>query len=245
MIRCIVGGLAVVLLVGSAGIVFAQSGSWDEVSVEGEVIAIPLQEDLITLDGDLSDWEDLPRYKVDYGTTPSPSETAHPYFEFSAAADGDWFYYMMTTPDDVIVAGEHEDHYWDEDSVEIYLNLADSLLTTEYEPGIAQIIITAADLGNEDPETLTITGTESDTATVQGYVFETEDGWGVEIAISLADYGYVPEEGIEIGFNTGLNGATQPDGDRDVKLMWSLWDTEDSSWIDPSVFGTGVFVTIE
>jgi hypothetical protein len=238
--------LMVMMLAALAGMIAAQDDPpYAEVYVEGEIVPIPLGEELITLDGELADWDNVPWYLVDYGTQPGESETANPSFEFAVAADAAWLYVAVTTPDDVIVSSAHEDRFWNEDSVEIYLNLTADLLATEYDEGIAQIILTPADMGNEDPVAITVTGEWSETATVQAFIFETKDGWGVEAAISLADYDYEPEDGAEIGFNVSLNGAVEEDGDRAVKLIWSLWDTDDCSWIDPSAFGAGVFVAVE
>jgi hypothetical protein len=216
--------------------VYAQEGS--DVIVNGETVAIPLQSGLISLDGDLSDWESLPSYYVDYGTSLSPIEGENDYFEFSVAADSEYFYIMMTTPDHVRVTGQHDGTFWNEDSLEFYLNLTGNLHATEYDWGIFQITLNPGDIGNEDPDNITVTGLWSDTARVRAYVFETADGWGVET------FGYVPEPGAEIGFNANLNGAVREGGDREVKLIWAKSDYADHSWFDPSFFGTGIFVEL-
>ncbi len=35
--------------------------------------------------------------------------------------------------------------------------------------------------------------------------------------------------------------TARPTADRDTKLIWSLADTSDNSWSNPSLFGTGLF----
>ena len=40
-----------------------------------------------------------------------------------------------------------------------------------------------------------------------------------------------PKHGVEIGFQAQINGASE--ADRDTKLIWSLADTTDQSWICP------------
>jgi hypothetical protein len=226
--------------------VYAQEGSdqFDDIIVDRETVAIPLQSDLISLDGDLSDWESLPRYYVDEGTSLSPIAGENDYFEFSVAADSEYFYIMMTTPDHVRVTGQHDGTFWNEDSFEFYLNLTGNLHATEYDWGIFQINLNPGDIGNENPDDITVTGLWSDTAQVRAFVFETADGWGVEASVAWETFGYVPEPGAEIGFNANLNGAVREGGRREAKLIWAKSDYADHSWFDPSVFGTGVFVEL-
>ncbi|MBN2306148.1 MAG: hypothetical protein JXQ72_16815, partial [Anaerolineae bacterium] len=111
----------------------------------------------------------------------------------------------------------------------------------EYREGIFQVRIDPRHLNNTDPADFGLEGEWLANAEVRAFVFETADGWGVEAAVAWSPYDYVPHNGAVIGFNTSLNGATQPDGGRDVKLIWSLWDTADRAWLDPSVLGIGVF----
>ena len=73
---------------------------------------------------------------------------------------------------------------------------------------------------------------------VNGYVFKTDTGWGFEAALDLTDLVKV-SHGTEIGFQTQINGATVQD--RDVKLIWSKADTDDTSWEHPNLFGRALF----
>ncbi|MBZ0310034.1 MAG: glycoside hydrolase family 9 protein, partial [Anaerolineae bacterium] len=75
----------------------------------------------------------------------------------------------------------------------------------------------------------------------QGIVFATEDGWGFEAAVPISGY-LTPEHGLTIGFQAHANGASSLD--RDVKLIWSLADTADTSYQDPGVFGQGIFFEV-
>ncbi|MBN2303684.1 MAG: hypothetical protein JXQ72_04370, partial [Anaerolineae bacterium] len=119
-------------------------------AVPGEQVPIPLGKDLIALDGDLADWAALPVYRVDWGTQPNGTPTTNPYYEFSVAADGEYFYFMATMPDDMIVVGE-DGHNWNGDSVEFSLNLTGDLLAAEYREGIFQVRIDPRHLNNTDP----------------------------------------------------------------------------------------------
>jgi hypothetical protein len=205
--------------------------------IPGVLIYIPFPVQ-ITIDGDLSDWQGLPTSTVVDGTMTSPDPEENGSFSFSAAADQDHLYLTMQMPDKNIVAGEHGENYYMEDSLEFFINASGDLSATKYGPKIFQINIPAADIGNTDPDQLTITGVFSTGVPVRGFVFKTEGGWGFEAAVDLKDY-LIPQHGTEIGFQVQANGATQKD--RDVKLIWSKADTNDNSWQNPSLFGRAIF----
>ncbi len=144
----------------------------------------------------------------------------------------------MQMPDQNIIAGKHGTEFWNEDSMEFYINASGDLNADSYGLKMFQVNINAADIGNTDPNALTITGVFSSDAKVRGYVFKTETGWGFEAALDLTDLVEV-SHGTEIGFQTQINGATVQD--RDVKLIWSKADTDDTSWEHPNLFGRALF----
>ncbi|MEP7290323.1 MAG: glycoside hydrolase family 9 protein, partial [Chloroflexota bacterium] len=160
-------------------------------------------------------------------------------FSFALAANADTLYILMTSVDADIITGQHGKDFWNEDSLEFYLNLSGNLAATRYSDAIYQVNINPGDMGNTDPAALTITGTNSAQATVRGSVFATADGWGFEAEVPLP---FTPEHGQEIGFQAHANGSTG--GDRDVKLIWSTADSADTSWQNPSVFGRGIFFEV-
>jgi len=206
--------------------------------IPGEVVYVPFPVE-ITLDGELSDWEGVPVSEVVDEDARDPAENGS--FQFQVAADKKNFYITMQMPDKTIIAGEHRTEYWNEDSFEFYLNTTDDLDALNYEEGIFQININGTDIGNSDPDALTITGIFSTGVAVRGYVFETEDGWGFEAAVPLE--GLVePEHGKEIGFQAQINGAFTYD--RNVKLIWSKADKTDRSWENPSLFGRALFFEV-
>ncbi len=205
--------------------------------IQGELIYIPFPVE-ITVDGDLSDWEDLPSSFVDYGSTLSSDPAENGSFTFSVAADAQNFYIAMQMPDQNIIAKKHGTNYWNEDSMEFYINASDDLNATAFWPKIYQININAGDIGNSDPNGLTITGVNNSDVSVSGFVFETDDGWGFEVAVPLEGI-LEPAHGVEIGFQAQINGASALD--RDVKLIWSKADTSDQSWQYPYLFGRAIF----
>lgn len=208
--------------------------------ITGEAVYIPFNVS-ITLDGDLSDWATIPAITVDRGSATSLDPAENGAFTFGVAADSENFYIYQTMLDKNIVAGQHATNFWNEDSLEFYLNLSGNLEATGYGDGIYQFNINAADIGNTDPSAITVTGVGSSAKPVQAFVFKTDDGWGYEAAVQISDF-VTPTHGLEIGFQVQANGATQLD--RDVKLIWSLADTGDNSWQNPSLFGRGLFFEI-
>lgn len=205
--------------------------------IQGEVLYVPFPVP-ITVDGELNDWAKLPSIFVDRGSALSTDPAENSSYTFSVAADADNFYITMQMVDKNIVAGQHAAEFWNEDSMEFFINASGQLNTTKYLPKIFQVNINAADIGNTDPNALTITGVFSGDAKATGFVFKTDDGWGYEASIPLKDL-VVPAHGTEIGFQTQINGATVKD--RDVKLIWSKADTSDLSWQNPSLFGRAIF----
>lgn len=205
--------------------------------VPGEVVYIPFPVSIV-LDGKLDDWADVPAYTVTTGPKLSNDPAENGSFTFAAAADAQTFYITLRMPDKNIVAGKHATNFWNEDSMEFYINASDDLNARKFAPKIFQMNFNAADMGNTDPTALTITGVNSADYKVNGYVFKTDDGWAVEAALPLEGL-LTPSHGLEIGFQAQINGATTLD--RDVKLIWSKADTSDQSWQLPILFGRAIF----
>ena len=228
----------VLLLTLSAG-VQAQDQALAPPEVAGETVYVPFPVS-ITLDGDLADWANVTRQTVTTGTMLSTDRANNGSFSFAVAASADTLYVSMTSVDANIVTGKHDTNFWNEDSLEFYVNLTDALDVTSYSDGIYQININPSDIGKSDLNALTITGTNGTQAQVSGIVFTTADGWGFEAALPLP---FAPAHGREIGFQAQANGSAKG-GDRDVKLIWSAADTSDNSWQNPSLFGRAIFYEV-
>jgi endoglucanase len=206
--------------------------------VTGQAVYIPFPVN-ITLDGEMDDWVGVPQTIVSRGTMTSGIFGENHAFTVAVAADDANLYVMMTSYDKNIVTGQHGGDYWNEDSLEFYFNLSGNLNAQTYGEGIFQVNINPGNIGETDPAALVFTGVNSAPGSVQGVAFETAAGWGFEASIPLS---FEPEHGLAIGFQAQANGATQTD--RDVKLIWSLADTADQSWQNPSLFGRGIFFEI-
>ena len=206
----------------------------------GDVYYIPYPL-TINIDGDLADWAGVPVATIDRGPTLSDNPAENGPFTVSVAADNDNLYVSMTITDQTIITDQHGEDYWNEDSLEFYFNLSDNINATSYGNGVFQTRIIPSDIGNTDPTALTLGGVFYTEATVTGFVFETEDGWGFEVSVPLEGR-ITPEHGLNIGFQAQANGASS--ADRDLKLIWSNADENDNSWQNPSLFGTAVFYEI-
>ena len=218
-------------------VLWAQPAFGQEAGTSASVVLVT--ESSITIDGQLNDWANVPATVTVGGPQPSSDPGTTGRLRWQVAADPTTIFFAATITDAVIVAGEHGESYWNEDSFEFYLNLSDNLAATSYGPGISQIRISAIDIGSADPSTLTLTGIGLDQHEVSGFVFATEEGWGTEFAVDVTNL-YEPLEGSRFGLQVQANGSSG--GDRDLKLSWSAADTADTSFEDPSVFAQGVFV---
>ena len=232
--------IAIIVLFGFAGGASAQGDLPVPPEVPREAVYIPFPVEIV-LDGDLSDWSNIPFITVTEGTMLSSIAGENDQFTFAVAADDENVYVAMTMSDQNIITNQHGTETWNEDSLEFFFNFTDDINSRSYQPGIFQIRLIPADAGNEDPGALTIGGVFSTGVPVTGYVFETEDGWGLEAAIAISEYGAI-EHGREVGFQAQANGASE--SDRNVKLIWSKSDTNDNSWQDHSLFGTAIFYEI-
>lgn len=202
--------------------------------VSGETYYAPFPVS-IALDGDLADWAGVPRVVL-----AGASET--PTVSFAAAADGDNLYFSADVTDDSIITGQHGTDYWNEDSVEFYLNATGDLNLSEYIAGVAQITIPA--LNANQPEEPAIGGMQGASADAQVSVVLTDTGYRVEAAVPLVNdvWEIVPEHDGILGFQVHLNSASS--ADRDTKLIWSVFDSSDQSYLDPGLFGQLIFFEV-
>jgi len=192
----------------------------------------------ITLDGQLNDWNGIPFDVVEKGTMTSTDPTENGFYQWALASDGENLYIYMLMPDATIVTGEHGTDFWNEDSMEFYMNFSGDLTRTSFGDGVFQVNINPGNIGNTDPKGLVFTGVNASQSNFSAYVFRIEGGWGFEAAVPIPE-GFTIEHGATMGVQTHANGSSG--GGRDVKLIWSARDTSDTSYQNPSVFGLGVF----
>jgi beta-glucosidase len=187
----------------------------------------------ITLDGVFGDWEGVPRATIPEQAEDYPDLSA---VTFAAAANETHLYFMGDVTDNNIISGEHGTDYWNEDSVEFYVNATGDLSLTSYRNGVAQITVPPLNIGRS-PEEAVVGGVRADTADAQVAVVETDRGYAMEVAVPLKNdaWNIRLDHGTVIGFQVHVNGAST--ANRDLKIIWSAFDTADKSYQNPSVFG--------
>jgi GH35 family endo-1,4-beta-xylanase len=194
----------------------------------------------ITLDGDESDWKNVPRVTVTKGPTiPANNDTQ---LTFAAAADNTNLYFLADVKDSNIIYGKHDvaTDWYKEDSVEFYINATGDLTLGEYKKGVSQIGILAANLTK--PPMPIIGGINSADAHVKAVVVvKTSDGYRIEAAVPLVNdvWSIQPKNLGVLGFQVHLNGSSGDD--RNLKMIWSQTDDQDQSYLNPSLFGQLIF----
>ena len=203
----------------------------------------------IKLDGDLSDWADVPKVTVDTG--PYNSNVDPNSFTFAAAADQKYFYYMADVQDASRVTGTHEENYWNEDLIEVYLNTTDTIEAQTYGPGIVQVWIPRfnSERTNQSSQNCLSAGNGNNLQPFIRCVVREKpagDGYVTEVAVPLRvperGWSLTPKHGLSIGFNAQLSSASAKD--RDAKLNWSARDPKDQSYQVPSLFGRLTFFKV-
>lgn len=189
----------------------------------------------IALDGNFADWAGVPRVTLS-------AEASTASVTFAAAADENYLYLVGAIVDDNIISGQHGADYWNEDSVEFYLNGTGDLALTSYRDGVFQITVPALNV-ELPPSEAVIAGVRGTTAEAKVVAVRTLTGYAVEIAVPFKNgvWDITPQNGGSLGFQVHLNGASATD--RDTKLIWSTYDRSDQSYLNPSLFGELIFFT--
>ncbi len=195
----------------------------------------------ITLDGDFADWAGVPFMTLPNNV--SDLDNFDPAVTFGVVADDTNLYFYANVVDDNIISGEHGVNYWNEDSVEFYLNATGDLELSSYQAGVAQLTIPALNITNPDPTV--ISGVNGASVGANVVAIQTETGWAIEMSVPLVNdvWSITPEQDGILGFQIHLNGASN--SARDTKLIWSAADTSDSSYQNPSLFGQLTFYQVE
>lgn len=220
--------------------VFAQDkGTIAPDEIPGAAVYIPFPVK-ITLDGNTNDWKGVPVQRVEKGVPVSPDKKQNQYIDFSVCADETNLYVYMESDDSNIISNQHGTDFWNEDSMEFYVNFTENLKRASYAKGVMQLTFSPVNIG-KNPDKIILSGVNSNGSGARAFVFKTKKGWAVEAAVPYSSY-FKAEHGKTIGFQVHANGASTKD--RDSKLIWSSYDTGDFSYKDPSVFGRGVFFQI-
>ncbi|MEP6984313.1 MAG: endo-1,4-beta-xylanase, partial [Chloroflexota bacterium] len=133
----------------------------------------------IKLDGKTDDWANIPRVTLDQGPTMPANNTTS--MTFAVAADTKNIYFLADVKDSKVVYGKHDPltEWYNEDSVEFYINATGDLTLTAYKPGVVQLGISAANITN--PAKPFIGGTNSADVPVQVVAVKTDEGYRIEL----------------------------------------------------------------
>lgn len=233
--RRLVWMIVILISAFSAAAVHAQIP--DGAQGQSYYVAFPTR---ITVDGVFNDWARLPRQSVTTGPMVPDDPAQRGVLQFAAAADFEHLYLMIEVNDLNIIANQHDEQYWFEDSVEVYINATGQRDLTAFIPGVVQLTLPAASIGLPIDQTIVV-GTNSTDVPVRAIVVSTPNGYAIEAAVPLATsvWNIAPAQDGRLGFQIQLNGASVLD--RDMKLSWSVADETDESWTNPSVFGELIF----
>ena len=172
----------------------------------------------IALDGQLDDWVGVPTVRVSDGLKPNGLPDDNGQVSFAATADAQFLYFMASVPDKNIVSQTGRDA-WQEDSVEFYLNASGDLNAAQYGRGIAQITVSASNIGLPAASSR-ISGIGGAALGARALVFKTDAGYAMEVAVPLQSTAWqvVPAHGLTLGFEVQLNGSSG--GVQDSVLNW-------------------------
>ncbi|HPG38246.1 MAG TPA: sugar-binding protein [bacterium] len=207
--------------------------------VTGEATVVAKAQAAPEIDGILdAAWEVAPDYSSNTYVTSNayvPDETWSVYervddwndmdFDFRVMWDTDFFYFFANVRDDMIgieVGGD-----WEKDSFELYFD-GDNSKNDYTNDGVGY-----------DSNDKQLRRVYTDAPTDANYACDVTDmGWTMEWQIPYADLGWVPEEGLVIGFDIQFNDQDDPALVRSGMARW--WGSDNNSWLDASMFGTMV-----
>jgi hypothetical protein len=197
----------------------------------------------VTLDGKLEDWKGVPRVMVRDGQKPGKDPADNGSIEFAVTADDQNLYFLAQAPDKNIIAGQKKD-FWQEDSVEFYLNTTGNLRLERYQKGVVQLTVPAANI-DVPVERAKFGGINGSNAEARALVFRTPDGYAMEVAVPLKNktWQIIPQHGLTLGFEVQLNGSSG--NTQDSVLNWKYRDGMTGHPSNtPSLFGKLVFYRI-
>jgi hypothetical protein len=198
----------------------------------------------ITLDGNFDDWKNVPRVTLSEFPKPSTVEGENGPVMFAVAADETNLYIYAEVTDKTVLAGTKGTDYWQEDSIEFYLNATGDLALTQYQPGVSQITVTPLNIGRDLSETL-VGGIQGADAAAKAFVVETGQGYALELSVPLENnvWSITPQHGTTVGFEVQLNGSSG--GTQDAQLNWIYRDRDTGHPSNnPSLFGQLVFYEV-
>ncbi|VUD52989.1 Endo-1,4-beta-xylanase A [Thalassocella blandensis] len=175
-------------------------------------------------------WADAPLFAVDQLITGNPVNG----FEASwrAMASNDYLYVLVQVKDAAMFA-DSGSQWWNDDNITLYLDGANDKGET-YDANDFQLGFRWQD------DVLHVGGNSStNTQGIEFSLFNTTQGYSLEVAIPWSSIGVEMYPGMQLGFDVGID-LDDDGGDRDAQYGSIAMD--DMAWQNPSTFGT-VFLT--
>lgn len=166
------------------------------------------------------------------------------YSRWFAKHDGTWLYmFIIVHPEPSVERFNDSDNLWDDDSAEIYIDVGNEK-STSYDDNDFQRLFRFKE---DDPDNIvdgyhSASGMETNYSTsrvsqlTNNYYYSSRYAY-YEIRVRLSSIGL--SEGSKFGLDVQYN-DDEDGGSRDSKWGWWSKPYQDSSWYDPSQFGTAI-----
>ncbi len=154
----------------------------------------------------------------------------------------EFLYLMGDVVDSNIVSGKHDVNYWNEDPLEFYPNATGDLGLTNYVQGVAQLTAPCPER-RKDTRDSRDRGRQWRSCGGSPWPPKSLSGvgrWKQPCRFMYSLWSITPAHGQTLGSQVHLNGASE--ADRNLKLIWSWLDGNDTSYQNPSVFGQLIFI---
>ncbi len=206
------------------------------------------------IDGTFVDWNDPPTVRM-RRSKQSPEQRRDFPFGDDDAFKGDiralWtdthLYVGAEVTDSTPLVNPHQGtEVWRGDSLELYIGFPGPTDSTTYPPGFHQIVVSPGNGGEggfawnfkaldreAHPDGRAIPGAEVAAS-------RTDDGYVLEAAIPLSEFGATAGEGSVIAFDMHLNNAFSPDSESGGAVL--IWNGDSDDWRDPSDWGAAVIL---
>jgi len=182
------------------------------------------------IDGSVdSAWSIAPAYSINNITLGTVSSSADLSGTFKAMWDSTNLYYLVEITDDVFMTDSTSP--WDDDTVEVFVD-ADNSKGTSYD-GINDF---QYGFRYNDPNVYIGTNSVNNSTGVVKAFATITGGYRMEVRVPWSTLGVTPVANNLIGTDVQVN-DDDDGGTRDGKKAW--FATDDNSWQNPSLFGTG------
>jgi hypothetical protein len=182
----------------------------------------------LAIDGDPSDWQSAKRYPIKNLTAGTATDGTNFSGQFAVQWDETFFYVLIEITDNVIKVDGSVNDPWNDDTVEMFLDVDPSSTKQAYDPAVDQIFVTAN--GNILEHPAHKRGWKA-----QATLLKPTGGWRAEVAIEWP-LG-TPTPNSVLGLDVAIDDDDAAGGDliRERQLTWN--DTTGNDFQNPGLFG--------